>query len=40
MALETGSYIDDLVVTNPVAGDDVAQGDDHLRLIKTILNLI
>jgi hypothetical protein len=35
MALETGTYISDLVSTNPVAGDAVSQGDDHLRLIKS-----
>lgn len=36
MALETGTHIDDLVITNPVgATDKVAVGDDHLRLIKT-----
>ncbi len=40
MALETGTYISDLVSTNPVhASDDVSQGDDHIRLIKsTLLN--
>lgn len=37
MALETGSYINDLVTTNPVAADPKSQGDDHLRLIKTVL---
>lgn len=37
MPLETGSYISDLVATNPAATDGVAQGDDHLRLIKSIL---
>lgn len=35
MALETGTYISDLVSTNPVAGDPVSQADDHLRLIKS-----
>ncbi len=35
MALETGTRIDDLVTTNPAAGDNVSEGDDHLRLIKT-----
>lgn len=35
MALETGNYVGDLVVTNPVAGDLKSAGDDHLRLIKT-----
>ena len=34
MALETFGYIDDLVDTNPVPGDPVGQGDDHLRGIK------
>jgi hypothetical protein len=37
MALETGSYINDLVVTNPVAADPKSQGDDHIRLIKSAL---
>ena len=35
MALESVTYISDLVTTNPVATDDVSQGDDHLRAIKT-----
>lgn len=37
MGLETGSFVSDLVSTNPVVGDDVAQGDDHIRLLKTLL---
>ena len=37
MALESATYIDELVTTNPVAGDNVSQGDDHLRLIKSVL---
>lgn len=37
MALETGTYIDDLVVTNPVSGDPKSQGDDHLRLLKSTI---
>lgn len=37
MALEAASFIDELVTTNPVAGDNVSQGDDHLRLLKTVL---
>lgn len=37
MGLETGTYISDLDGTNPVSGDGIAQGDDHLRLIKTVL---
>jgi hypothetical protein len=37
MGLETASYISELVDTNPVVGDPVGEGDDHLRLIKTVL---
>jgi hypothetical protein len=37
MALEVGTYISDLVSTNPAAGDAKSQGDDHIRLIKTVL---
>jgi hypothetical protein len=37
MGLETASYISQLVDTNPTASDPVSQGDDHLRLIKTVL---
>lgn len=37
MALETGTYISDLVTTNPAAGDAKSQGDDHIRLIKSTL---
>lgn len=34
MALETGTYISDLVASNPTSSDPKSQGDDHLRLIK------
>lgn len=38
MALEAASFINDLVTANPVGGTDTkAFGDDHLRLIKTVL---
>ena len=37
MALETGTYINSLVATNPTATDALAQADDHLRLIKATL---
>lgn len=37
MALETVTYVNDLVVTNPTSADGIAQGDDHLRNIKTAL---
>src|SRR5262245_53650998 len=36
MGLETGTYIADLVQSNPAGGDNESQGDDHLRLIKTV----
>lgn len=35
MGLETGTYVTDLVTTNPVSGDLRSVGDDHLRLLKT-----
>jgi microcystin-dependent protein len=37
MALESATYINDFVATNPVSTDAVAQGDDHLRLLKAVL---
>lgn len=37
MGLETATYVSQLVVTNPVVGDPVKEGDDHLRLLKTVL---
>ena len=37
MGLETATYIDGLVVTNPLAGDPKNQGDDHLRLLKSTI---
>jgi len=37
MALETGTYISDLVATNPVSGDPKSQGDDHIRLLKSTI---
>lgn len=37
MALESGTYVSDLNTANPVGTDPKSQGDDHLRLIKTIL---
>ena len=37
MALETATYIDGLVATNPVSTDGLAQADDHLRLIKATI---
>ena len=37
MALETGTYINSLVATNPAATDGLAQADDHLRLLKSTI---
>ena len=37
MGIESASYISELDDTNPVVGDPVGEGDDHLRLIKTVL---
>ena len=37
MGLETGTYLDALVPTNPASTDGLAQADDHLRLIKGAL---
>lgn len=37
MALETGTYISDLVAANPAPGDLKSFGDDHIRLIKYTL---
>lgn len=37
MALESGTYINSLVATNPVATDGLAQSDDHHRLIKSTI---
>lgn len=39
MPLESGSYLSDLVITNPTSGDPKSQGDDHLRLIKSTLKV-
>lgn len=37
MALETGTFVGDLNATNPTSTDPKSQGDDHLRLLKTVL---
>lgn len=37
MSLETGTYINDLVVTNPTSTDAKSAGDDHFRLIKSLI---
>lgn len=37
MALEAGTYVSDLVAANPPGTDKKKQGDDHIRLIKSVL---
>jgi hypothetical protein len=37
MALESTTYIDGLVVTNPTGTDPRSQGDDHIRLVKATI---
>lgn len=37
MPLESATYIDGLVSTNPTTGDALSAGDDHIRLIKAAL---
>jgi hypothetical protein len=37
VSLEAGTYVSDLDANNPVVGDLTGQGDDHLRLLKSVL---
>lgn len=37
MGLETGTFVGDLITSNPSGSDTKAQGDDHLRLVKSVL---
>lgn len=37
MPLEVGTYISDLVASNPTGSDNKSTGDDHMRLIKSTL---
>jgi hypothetical protein len=37
LSVETATYISDLVPANPLTTDACNQGDDHLRLIKQVL---
>lgn len=37
MALESGTFVSDLVSSNPPGTDPKNQGDDHLRLVKAVL---
>ncbi len=37
MALESASFLNDLVSTNPTGSDNRSDGDDHIRLVKAVL---
>lgn len=37
MSLESATYINGLVTTNPTSTDPKSEGDDHLRLIKSTI---
>ena len=37
MGLEVATYVSDLVATNPTTSDPLAQGDDHIRLLKAAI---
>lgn len=37
MSIESAGFIDELVATNPTGSDDYSTADDHLRLIKAVL---
>lgn len=37
MGLESATFIGDLNASNPASGDNTSQGDDHLRLLKSVL---
>ena len=40
MGYEAVTDIDGLVIANPAGGDNVSQGDDHIRMLKTVLKNI
>ena len=37
MGLEAATWLEDLNTANPAGGDNVSQGDNHIRLVKTVL---
>jgi hypothetical protein len=37
MALESSTYINGLVVSNPTSSDNISDGDNHIRLIKSTI---
>ena len=36
MGLESATYISDFTTTNPAGADQTSQGDDHIRLVKSV----
>lgn len=39
MSLESASYINGLIASNPTSNDNVGDGDNHIRLLKSVLKL-
>ena len=39
MALESSTYIDGLIASNPTSSDNVGDGDNHIRLLKSTIKL-
>lgn len=37
MGLESATYVSELTSSNPIASDNASQGDDHIRLVKAVL---
>lgn len=37
MSLESASWVTQLNTSNPTTSDPVSEGDDHLRMLKTVL---
>ena len=37
MTVESASFISQLVTANPAASDNISEGDDHIRLVKSVL---
>ncbi|XAI96490.1 putative tail fiber protein [Microcystis phage Mel-JY34] len=37
MALESATFLEELVGTNPTGSDNRSEGDDHIRLVKSVL---
>ena len=37
MTVESATFISQLSTSNPAAGDNISEGDDHIRLIKSVL---